>query len=504
MSGADGQPEPAEPAAGFADSPPRTAAAPQADGAGRSPERVFAVLTAVQICERFAFYSMQVVVVLYMTTTLDFAESTAYSQLAGFTALLFVAPVLGGHLADRVVHPKVALGLGALLLIGGYVTLAALPAGALHAGLGLLIAGGGLFLPTMPSIVGGLYQRDADRERVLSLLFTAINIGAAIPPLALGWVVVTYGYRTCFWAAAVTMAVGGLIFCTVAPRLPPGEAASRAIGWPVLAGYTVGAVVLSLTLIRYETLTYATVLLSAAVLLVYILWRGAALPKGQRGRLLACLALTGFVMVYVVLDTQAVLSLMIFTEYNVNRDVSGWQIPTISFQTLNPAFVILLGPLLARLWPWLERRGRNPTIPAKFAAGSAILGGGFVALWAAVSVLADGSGRIAAGWLVVLYALGALGELLLAPIGMAMIVKLSPPRMTGLMMGSWYLSFAVASIVAGVVSRATIVESADHDPLTTSPVYAEVFGWLGLSAISAGLLILALRSRLNRLISEVE
>ncbi|NGO68763.1 peptide MFS transporter [Streptomyces boncukensis] len=466
-------------------------------------------LLAVQVCERFAFYTMQGIIVLYMTQALDFRESVAYAQFASFSALLFLTPALGGPVADRWLTPRAAVLLGCGTLCSGYLVMALLPRGALPVALGLIIAGGGLFLPNMPRLVGSLaaaHETDGQRDSAMSLLFVAINAGGLVPPLVMGWVIIEFGYRPCFLLAAAFVALGGFLLT----RLPAHQADMRPLpgaGGRRVACAGVGAgllvVVFASVLVRFEFVAYTAVGLAAAVLFGYILWRGLRLPAAQRSRVLAGMALMGFAMVYVVLDQQAATSLTIFTEENVRRDIAGIEIPTVAFRAANPLFIIVLGPLLSALWLRLGERGRNPSVPAKFAVGAGLMGSGFLILSLAIARFPDGSGHTQPVWVLLLYFLMAFGELMLAPIGMAMVVKVSPPGMAGLMMGAWYTAFALAGILAGLLSRATVSDgAASGGPLSSADAYAQTFGWAGGATILIGVVLLVLRTRLNMLIME--
>ena len=218
-----------------------------------------------------------------------------------------------------------------------------------------------------------------------------------------------------------------------------------------------------------------------------------------RNRLFACLLLTAFSILFCVLCEQAAMSLTLYTEYNVDRNWYVWMIPTVAFLALNPFFIMTCGPLISKLWTWLDTKKMNPSIPSKFAFGTILVGLGFVILPLGIS-MQESTGQINLWWIVLSYFLQSLGELLVLPVGLSMMTRLSPKQMLGLMIGVWYFATAVANVLAGVVSTWTVLPSENIAPLATSIAYSWVFGILGWSALFAGAILLGFVKPMRKLI----
>jgi len=467
------------------------------------------LLIAVEVCERYSFYTMQGILVLYMTISLDFSEQKAYAEYASFSALLFLAPIVGGHIADHYLPIRSTIILGGLLLSAGYGLLALPAIDFLYLGLGFVVVGGGLFIPNMAAMVGSLYaDDDVGRDAAFSLFYAGINVGAFAPLIVAGWIVANHGWSAAFLTAGLAVLLGTAILLFgwrggaarhESARGPIWRAGLRRLPFAATVfALVILAIFATSKLMTFAGVTHTVLILTSLALVAFFVRLALVFDRIARNRLLFCLLLTLCSIVYVVLDQQAAMSLTIFTEYNVQRRIYDFEIPTVSYRALNPLFVILLGPLLAVLWSSLGRGGITPSVPAKFGIGTMVMGSAFVLLSLAIVGFAS-SGVISSSWIAGNYFLQAAGELLVAPIGLSTIIRLAPANMTGLMMGTWYFAGAVANTLAGSISQWAAVPDAANLPHLTAAAYASVFGGLGFGAVAVGVVMVFFARRLNRL-----
>ena len=474
------------------------------------------VLFFAEMWERFSYYGMRALLVFYMTRHFVFGDEVAYGVYAAYTTLVYSTPVFGGLLADRLLGYKRAVVIGGILMAMGHFAMAVDRLQVFYLALALLICGNGFFKPNISTIVGRLYQQgDPRRDSGFTIFYMGINLGAGAAPLVCGYLGETYGWHYGFGLAGVGMVVGLLIFLWGQRLLgpvaePPCPARLRkqvapGISQELLIYLGTGAVVLVAWQLVQHLRAVATLLSGIGVILssalIYYLVRRCT--KVERERLIVAIVLILFSVVFWAFFEQAGSTINLFTDRNVDREVSGWVVPASMFQSVNPAYIICLAPLFAGIWLRLSRVGLEPTAPTKFGLGILQLGLGFGALYLGAR-MADERGLVALGWLLLGYLLHTTGELCLSPVGLSMITKLSPVRIVGLMMGMWFLSSAFAQYVAGLIAMLTGVRGPGQGDGSLPPatdtvmVYGSVFGKLSLVAVGVGVVLLLLAPLLYR------
>ncbi len=469
-----------------------------------SHPKPFYWLCLSEVWERFSFYATRSLLVLYLTKILLFSNQRAYSLFAAFAALLYLTPIIGGYLADRLLGTRHAIILGGILSAIGYALLAIPINNCLYMGLALIIIGNGFFIPNIANAVGHLYQKnDACHESAFTLFYSAINIGALLPPLVISEIIRFSNWHTVFLISAFSISIGTLIFYFKNPRdttmveIPhPYLSVTKLMQWLLLCLGLVICIGIFTYLLNFPHIANISLFVISSGFIIYTLKKGFEFQIEERKRLFICLLLTAFSVLFWVLSEQAAMSLTIFTEYNVTREIGAVTIPTVMFQALNPLTIILLGPLLGQLWVKLEKHQLNPTIPTKFALGTILIGLGFSLLYLAILYAHDG--KIAFYWLVLSYVLQSIGELLVSPVGLSMITQLSPRKVVGLMMGTWYFATAVANSLAGIAASFTTHPENINSPLVTTPIFGHVFNVLGLIAIVSGVIALFFTPALKR------
>jgi POT family proton-dependent oligopeptide transporter len=469
------------------------------------------ILFFTELWERFSFYGMRALLVLYLTKELSFSDDKAYGIYGAYGALVYATPVLGGLLADRLLGYQHAIILGAMLMALGHFCLAVSHPLFFYAALALLIAGNGLFKPNISTLVGLLYERnDPRRDAGFTIFYMGINIGAFLAPLACGFIGQTYGWHFGFGLAGIGMLIGLTVFLlgrgqfaglglpSAAETLQKSIVRRLSVRNVIYLGIILSLPVLSL-MILYNRLTGWMLIGVSAAVLGWMAHLAVAGPRIQREHLLVLLILTSFAVIFFAFFEQGGSSINLFTDRNVDRVLFGWTIPASLFQAINPMFIILLAPIFSTIWLRLGRKGLEPSTPVKFALSFVLLAAGFGVFGVAVS-FAGADGKTSMLWLLLGYLLITAGELFLSPVGLAMVTRLAPARIIGVVMGVWFLSAAFAHYIAGLIAKFTSAPTTGVvlSPSVTIGPYGEVFTNIAAIAAVVGCVLLTMSPRLKR------
>jgi len=407
------------------------------------------LLFATEMWERFSYYGMRALLVLYVVAATNAAnpglgwdEPQALKLYGWYTGFVYLTPLVGGWLADNYLGQRRSVILGGILMALGQFSLAAPPAllgdaaavqfGLLgiafpetpftfYVGLVLLIAGNGFFKPNISTMVGDLYrQGDPRRDGAFTIFYMGINVGAFLAPLVCSTLGEdpAWGWRVGFFAAGVGMMLSVAIQLAFAGRLLGDvgvePAARRALA---LAGG------------RHESLTAEEVDRIKVLFVIFV-----------------------FVVMFWAAFEQAGGLMNLFADQYTDRTVGSFTVPTGWFQSLNPLFIVVLAPLFSAMWAALGRRGMSPAAPAKIYSGLLLTAAGFVFLVAAVFEMQRTADlRSGMTWLVLAYLFHTLGELCISPVGLSLVTKLAPLRLASLMMGVWFLINFFANLLAAYV-----------------------------------------------------
>ncbi len=402
-----------------------SATAPSAEGpsdASHSHPRGLYLLFTTEMWERMSFYGMRNLLTLYITHKtieggLGWSDETSLSIYGTYTALVYLTPLLGGFLADRYIGQRRSVLIGGALMMIGHFLMAVPGTAAFFSALAFLIAGNGFFKPNISTMVGGLYQPgDPRRDGAFTIFYMGINVGAWLASAVCGTLGEKVGYDWGFASAGVGMALGLVAYLALAPRLL-GEIGMKPSQAPRRDGAEEERVPLT--------------------------------PE-EKDRIKVILILALFVVFFWAAFEQAGGLMNLYTDRKVERHVFGWEVPTTWFQSVNPAFIVLFGPVFAAMWTRLGERGKDPSIPVKMGLGLLLVSLGFVLMLGA-SKQSDAVGKAALLWVVGAYLIHTMGELCLSPVGLSMVTKLAPKRYASLLMGAWFLSNAIANKAAGVI-----------------------------------------------------
>lgn len=460
--------------------------------------RGLATLFLAEMWERFSFYGMRAILVLYLVAApadggLGLAATTAAALYGVYNAMVYMAALPGGWLADRVLGARRAVLVGGAVIACGHYTLAIPARPAFVAGLGLIVVGTGLLKPNMSQLVGYLYaDDDARRDAGFSLFYVGVNLGAFLAPLVVGYLGEQVNWHVGFAAAGVGMTfglvqyvLGGRYLGDVGQRPErPADPATRA---RVLRraglwlGLAAAAVLIDIGLGTF-VLDHLLTALTVTIVLVPIgyfaaMLRDRRLDDLERRRLQAYVWLFLAAAVFWMIYDQAGSVLNVFAEQDVDRHAGAFQVPASWFQSINPVLILALAPAFA--WLWIRWGTRQPAVGSKFAAGLAGIGLSFV-LMAFAAAAAQGPGLISPWWLVGVYLVQTVAELTLSPVGLSVTTRLAPAAFASQLLGLWFLATAVGDAAGGQLARL--------QPALGQPVY---FGTLGVLAVLVGVALRA-------------
>ena len=480
-----------------------------------------------EMWERFSFYGMKALLLLYLVKYHLFTDASGYNLIGTYGGLVYAVPVLGGLVADRWLGMRKSVVLGGTLLCLGHFGMAveghqatlangevvrdAQALQIFYFSLALIIAGVGFLKPNISTIVGRLYpDDDPRRDSGFTIFYAGINLGAFIAPLLCGWVGETYGWRYGFGLAGIGMVAGLINFIygqkhfhgLAEPRIPE-RLKHKALGLISIEAliylYALAGVFVLWGLVQTHSvfLSLAAWLpaLSPVVLLMHTV--SICLLGGifwfmlkhcnpvERQRMLVLLVLILGALVFFTLYEQTYGSWILFSDRLMNREAFGVNWTASQLSALGALFILMLSPAFAWLWPRLEMLGLNPGKPVKTALGIVVAGISFYILVYSIDH-PQSNGLVSLWWLVLAYLVLEVGELMLSPIGLSAVTQLSVPRVVSLMMGAWFLGTSYSEVLAAQLGKLSVVEYIDGAELDVASAMAGYHGlfdllfWIGL------------------------
>ncbi|QPC98794.1 peptide MFS transporter [Qipengyuania soli] len=472
------------------------------------PKGLF-VLFFAEMWERFSYYGMRALLTLYLVKHWLYSDGNANLIYGAYTSLVYITPVLGGWLADRYLGQRKAVLFGAVLLTLGHFCMAFEGDGgqsdpALNMfwlALSLIIVGSGFLKANISVIVGQLYPRtDIRRDSAYTIFYMGINLGAAAGTIIAGYLGETIGWAYGFGAAGIGMLLGLVVFIIGKPLLMgrgeppvPAKLHDRVAGLKLehflyLVGFAGVAVIWML--IQYQEAVGWILLLSGAALLLYVLKEAFKLDNEARDRVFAMIFLILLMPVFWGLFEQAGGSINLFTDRFVDRQ----GVPTSLFQSINPIYIILLGPLFAGLWQVLAKRGLEPSTPAKMGLGIVQMGLAFVVLvWGANNA---GNALVPVLFIFLFYLLSTTGELCLSPVGLSAMNRLSVKHMASLMMAAFFFGTAGGNYVAGFMG--SLMGEGEGGDMTREAAL-NIYWTMGLVAVGIGIFVIVVSPLVKKL-----
>lgn len=454
------------------------------------------LLFVTEMWERFSYYGMRALFMLYMVQALLFDKEMASQVYGSYTGLVYLTPLIGGYIADRywgnrrsIVIGAVTMAIGQFLLFlsACYFQHIEMAKYLMFCGLGLLILGNGFFKPNISTMVGRLYTADDSRkDAAFTIFYMGVNVGSTLAPLVCGLVGNTghpEDFKWGFLASSLGMLLAATVFQVFKNKyicdpegnpvgMPPArqDAATGKAHATADSGqqnqkrtFLMGAGIVLLTLLFsvnwsgdaahlfadadwIGSLIYATVIVMPLVIIT-----DKSLTRTEQVRIGVIYIIAFFVIFFWAAYEQAGASLTFFADEQTDRTIGGWEMPAAYFQSFNPIMIVTLAPLFAAFWSFLGRHGIEPSSPRKQAIGLFLLSMGYLFIAFGVKNVEPGV-KVSMIWLTGLYLIHTMGELCLAPIGLSLVYKLSPARFSSLLMGVWYLSTSAANKFAGLLS----------------------------------------------------
>lgn len=437
------------------------------------------LLFFTEMWERFSFYGMRAMLVLYLTAQyisggLGFTESSAIAIYGFFVGACYFTPLLGGYLSDRYLGRRRSITIGGLCIAIGNFSLFAVQTHAfMYLGLALIIIGNGFFKPNVSTLVGELYPKNDKRvDSAYTIFYMGINVGSFLAPLVCGFLAeqwfkvdmvdfIVYGYKYGFLAAGIGMVIGQLLYNILGPRYlgeigkePTNQKEKQANG---------------------------------------VKQSKAPLTATEKSQTAVILIITCFVIFFWAGFEQAGSLLTLYTQQFIDKDVFGFQVPVSWFQSVNPLFIIVFAPIISALWMALSKRKRGDlSFATKMGIGMVLLGIGYMVLLIAVNQTGSDPAQ-ATKQASILFILGTyffhtIGELFLSPVGLSLVNKISPAKLTSLLMGVWLASTGVANIIGGQFASKI-----------NALGYFKTFGIIGGLSIALGLILLLCSKKLTQM-----
>jgi len=479
------------------------------------------VCFTTEMWERFSFYGMKYLLLLYLTKYHLFTDSTGLEVLGSYAGLVYAMPVIGGLLADRYLGMRKAVVFGGILLVLGHLGMALEGEQARSAGgrivrdegalqvfylsLALIVIGVGFLKPNISTIVGRLYrQDDPRRDAGFTIFYMGINLGAFTATLLCGYLGETFGWRYGFGLAGIGMSIGLVTFLLgqrhlmgqAEPHDPQRLREKSPLGiskeLTIYLGALLAVVAAWQMLQLHGAVGQLLHALSVIVLLGLAWFITVKCDPVERGRMIVLVILTMSTVVFWALFEQSAASMTLFADRVMDRTILGFELTASQFGAMNAFFIFLFAPLFAWLWTALALRRMEPSTPVKFALGIAQAGLGFGALVVGAAS-PDEAGLVAGYWMVLAYLLHTSGELCLSPVGLSAVTKLAVPSVVGVMMGAWFLATAYSEFVAVQLSKLAAVHTLDGavvDIGSALASYTELFTNLFYTGIGFAALLL--------------
>ncbi len=507
------------------DTPPNLSGA-SADRSFFGHPRGLSTLFFTEMWERFSFYGLRPLLILFMTAALatggfGFDRNQASAIVGIYAASVYLMSLPGGWIADRLLGLRRAIFIGAILIACGHISIGF--ATLAHSkvpfflGLILIVLGTGLLKPNISAIVGDLYpEGGARRDAGFSIFYMGINTGAFFGQIVTGLLGENIGWGWGFGAAGVGMLFGVISFGLFAKKtlgtlgLEPARdpdtsaqaRAERRIKLTLFVGAAILLVVVVLASIGAMPLNAEKIAKSMTYVLVGItvvyfgyLFLAGGLTGDEKRRVIVIFVLFVFAAIFWAAFEQAPTSLNLFAKDFTNRNMLGFEVPALWFQSINSAFIIILAPVFAVVWVWMAKRGFDLSSPAKFSLGLLFAAIGFAVMIPPANHIVSSGGliKVSAWWLTLSYFFQTLGELSLSPVGLSSMTKLAPFKYKGQMMGIWFLAASVGNLIAGLVGGHVDPEKLAQTPaLMTGTTVA-----LLIAAIVCALLIIPIRNMMR-------
>jgi len=480
---------------------------------GKYPKQLW-YLFFVEMWERFCFYGMRGVLVIFMTDQLFLKEDHANLQYGAIQAFVYALTFIGGIFADKVLGFKKSLFFGAIVMILGNLLIAVSPHDLFYYGIAFSIIGTGFFKPNVSSMVGELYhEEDGRRDAGYGMFYAGINVGGLFGGALCVYLGKYYSWQLCFLSAALVMFIGLITFLVTKKHLgpigdspllnlAPAKRRAREIGVYALSLISIPFIFIMVKNTDYTDYFMYTIGIVAVLYFVYELIKLGDVKLQKK--LFAAFLFVFFYLLFNAIYEQSGGSLSLFAKDNLSDQLLFFSIdPNIVNNSSNTFFVVVLSPLIGLLWIWMGKRKIEPNTLIKFGIGFLFLGASFYVFYL-TKFFANAKGITSLNVFTFAYLVTTIGELCLGPIGMSIITKLAPKRLFGMMMGLWFLAAAFGQLFAGKLG-AEISQSNTGDTLLSKlQSYTEGYYQLAIYSLVAGVVLIAISPIIRKLMQEVK
>lgn len=483
---------------------------------GKYPKQLWFLFFS-EMWERFCFYGMRGMLIVFMTSQLLMKEDVANLQYGSTQAFVYAFTFIGGLFADKILGFRKSLFWGGILMIIGSCILAANPKEFFFIGISFTIIGTGFFKPNISTMVGSLYKSDDNRRDAgFSLFYAGINIGALLGGYACIAIAQSYSWNLAFGLAAIVMLISLITFVFTQKSLGPiglmptknnstGDAVQKKkwVEYSVYLGSLI-AIPLIMTMVSKTQYTDYFMYTIGPLTLVYLIYEMFKCTFEERKKLIAALAFILFSIVFWAFFEQSGGSLAMFAANNLHNDLAGMKLnPNGVNNAANSLFVIIFAPILGILWITLSKKKIEPNTIVKFGLGFLFLGAAFFVFYS-TRFFADKNGMTSLNMFTLAYFIITFGELCLSPIGLSIMTKLSTKSLQGVMMGMWFLASAYGQYVAGILGAG--MANANDNATKTEKLIAYTDGYyhLAIYAVIAGIIVIAVSPFIKKLMGEVK
>ena len=465
-------------------------------------------LFLTEACERFSFYIIQVLLIFYMIHYLNLSDESAYAIVGEYIAFIYISPILGGFLANEILGARYSILLGGAMLCIGYSLLASQHNNLMFWALSVLILGNGFFKPNISSFLSGFYgQVDKRRQTGFAIFYLGINIGSMIATLTAGYLQRHFGWNITFTIAAIGMFFSLFIYLAgfknyadkglATTKSKQKSFFSNKVSIAIIFFGTTCIVYLFL---KHPTVGYDFLILAAVTLFTLLIYTATRFDDITRNKLFALTILLFISIIFWAIFFQIFLTVNLYTDRLVDRHFLGTTIPPSTFISLEPIFIVLLSMPISNLWKYLAKKKCNPMTAVKFSTALFFIAIA-MAMLASVTYYSNAySQQVSPIWMVFFYLLLTIGEILLSPVGLAMINELAPKRLESMMTNAWFMSLGFGGALTGILAQIASIPR-QPDPLNgISSIYQNAFTVYALIALILGVFSICISPWIKKLI----
>jgi len=467
--------------------------------------KVFYLSCLTALFERFSYYILGFLMVLYVKSAFNFTDDVAFLLFAIFSAMTYFTPAIGGYLADNLIGIRRAMILGIIIEGLGLLVMSIPGLPPFYLGLVLIVLGVGLFKTGPTNLMARAYQdKDPRIDSGFTMYYMVMNVGSILSPIVGGYLQLYLGWNSMFIAAAISMLCClGIYYLmrktAINDDVKVGyEPVKLSVWLKLFIGLVVLGAVLGSLLVHLKLAEYF-IFFASAIVLLYFLYEIVRSPVEEKKQIIVCLFLIGIGLVFFLLYFQMNTSMTMFIKRSVVHSFLGFKFPAPLLLSLNPFWVVVLSLVLAKLYVWLGRSGKDLAVTTKLPLGLIITSGCFFTLALSVS-FANAAFQVSPLWVAAGMFFFCLGELMVSALGVAMVTHIAPPRMYGVMMGSWFLiAAALAAELSGHLASIASIPDSLTDAHAILLIYGHAFFKMGLIGLGVGVVVLLMSPFFKRL-----